>query len=394
MKKTIKAFLKSNRIAYLVYYYLGSAFIKLICLFVKTNNKQILFLSYGGKKYDDSPKYLYEELKTKKEFEDYTMIWAFEEPHKFDFIKNKVKVDSLKYFITASKSRFWITNSSITRGLKFQKKSNINLIFSHGITALKKCGVDIQQKEKTYRLNFIENFSNIFVEGINEEKIVARSWQQDINKIINLGLPRNDNLVKTNPKEINLIKEKLNLNNKKKIILYAPTFRELTRDNYYKNYLELPLNLKEWKKQLFDKYQMIITSHYEVTKFNKTIINDDFIIDCSEYSNINELLKISDILITDYSNILFDYSVFERPIFCYGYDYKEFEKSRGFYQNLNELFLDGVIQTESKLISAIKNINIRQHSQHTRKNIKEKFLKYYDGKSTQRVVDFIIKNYI
>lgn len=394
LKNYIKAFIKSNRPAYLIYYYLGSAFIRFICLFLKTNNNQILFVSYGGKKYDDSPRYLYEYIKDNEYFSDYKLIWAFVDPSKYKFLQNKIKIDTLKYYIQASKSRFWITNSSVSRGLNFQKKSNINLIFSHGITAIKKCGADIQQKEQTYRLNFIENFNNIFIEGKNEAELVAKSWLQNKSKIVNLGLPRNDDLVNTAKEEIETIKNKLSLSKNKKIILYAPTFRELQRDKDNQNYLNFPITLEKWEKEFSNKYQMIITSHYEVARFKKNINNNNFVKDFCEFPSINDLLKVSDVLITDYSNILFDYSIFERPIFCYGYDYDEFSKTRGFYTDLDKLFLDGIIKNEDELIYTIKNMDLNKHKIHTKSNIKSKYLSYFDGQSTRRIINYMTQEYI
>ncbi len=136
----LKTLLKQNRVLYLIYNYFFSFILNFIGLFVKTNNKLILFNSFGGRKYDDSPKAIYEYMKNNRKYKDYKMVWALDsyktvEGLNIDYVKN----NSLKFFITALKAKYWITNTSIERGLKFKKRNTIYVNTWHG-SVIKKIG--------------------------------------------------------------------------------------------------------------------------------------------------------------------------------------------------------------------------------------------------------------
>ena len=78
-----------------------------------------------------------------------------------------------------------------------------------------------------------------------------------------------------------------------------------------------------------DEYIFFLRTHPYTTKLMNVEFND-FLRDFSQYPNINELLIIADILISDYSSIIYDYAVLEKPLLCFGYDYDEYKKKRGF----------------------------------------------------------------
>ena len=144
--------------------------------------------------------------------------------------------------------------------------------------------------------------------------------------------------------EISKIREKLNIPKNRKVILYAPTFRKYNRD---KNgcILAPPININKWKEKLSDKYIVLFRAHYEVNSV-LGIKNDEFIYNVSDYKNLNELMKISDILITDYSSLIYDYSILKRPIYSYAYDYEEYAEKRGFYIDIENDLPNGICLKE------------------------------------------------
>lgn len=388
MKSRIKAFVKKSKVFYTLYFYIGSFLLQLIGLFIKTDPNLILFISYGGQKYDDSPRVVYEFLKKNPISLEHKYVWAFIEPDKFPEIKNKVKVDTLFYFITAMRSGIWITNSSASRGLKFKKKQTKYYLFEHGMTGIKKIGVDVERFDKAFRIRFQEKFDGIFIEGKKEKEILSHAWQMKEDIFYVTGLPRNDDLVFVNDDEIEMLKIRLGIPNNKKVILYAPTFREFSRAEDGKNALGIPINFAEWKNKLADKYVLLITAHYEVAKLLDELPNNDFVINAFKYPYVNDLLKVADVLISDYSSIIFDYAILERPIFCYGYDYKNYLKERGLYIDLDMLFSHGVIQTEKLLLSTILEMNTDAECQYTRKHIKEEYIATY-GNAAKKAIEII-----
>lgn len=200
------------------------------------------------------------------------------------------------------------------------------------------------------------------------------------------GLPRNDELYDVTEKEIDSLRDKLNIPKNKKVILYAPTFREYSRD---KNgcVISPPININEWKEKLSDKYVILFRAHYEINNI-LGIKNNDFIKNVSDYNNLNELMKISDILISDYSSIMFDYSILKRPIFSYAYDYDEYLEKRGMYIDIKKELPNGICETEQELLEQIVDCNFEEQREKT-----EKFLQKYveTNGNARKYIDKIIK---
>ncbi|MBO5439471.1 MAG: CDP-glycerol glycerophosphotransferase family protein [Clostridia bacterium] len=144
MQKKLISFVKYNKFVLSLYRFFGNMLVGLIALFTIIRKKRILFMSFGGQKYDDSPRVLYEKMKNDPFFKDYEFIWAFREPSKFQLDCNVVKADTFKFYKAALSSGMWITNSSVERGLKLRRKKIIEINSWHG-TPLKKMGNDIQE---------------------------------------------------------------------------------------------------------------------------------------------------------------------------------------------------------------------------------------------------------
>lgn len=388
MKSKIKAFVKRNKFIYSLYFYLGSFLLKFLGFFIKTDPNLILFISYGGQKYDDSPRVVYEYLKKNPVSTKYRYVWAFIDPDKFPQVENRIRVDTLEYYITALRAGIWITNSSASRGLNFRKKQTKNYMFQHGMAGIKKIGTDVEQFDKAFRIGFHETFDGVFVEGKKELDILPRAWEMDRSVFHVTGLPRNDDLATVTEDEMQSIKDKLGIPQSKKVILYAPTFREFSRADDGRNALGIPMDFAKWEKILGTEYVMLITAHYEVAKLLDELPESNFVINAFKYPELNDLIKVADILISDYSSIVFDYSILERPIFCYGYDYDSYAVERGLYTDLEELFSQGVLRTEDALLNAIMKIDYEAECAYTKKYIKEEYIAAY-GNAAEKAAEVI-----
>ena len=144
MKQRIVNLLKYNKVVYNIYYYLMSFCINILKFFIRADDKLILFNSFAGRKFDDSPKAIFEILKSDKRFINKRIVWAFHNPATFGRIEgaDSIRTDSFSYFLTVLRARVWISNSSVERGLSFKKKGTFYLNTWHG-TPLKKMGKDI-----------------------------------------------------------------------------------------------------------------------------------------------------------------------------------------------------------------------------------------------------------
>lgn len=377
-----KEILKNNKTIYYIYNTFVSLLVKFMGLFIKVDDKIVLFNSFGGKKYDDSPRVIYEYMISQKKYDNYKFYWVLDNPQSVTIPKCEIiKNNSIKFFIVALKSKYWITNSGVERGLKFKKKKTILINTWHG-TAIKHIGID----ENNLKIRFNTSKPDVlFAQSKYDVDIFSHVFEVPKDNIVVSGLPRNDELVNINPKEKNNIMKLLKIPNNKKIILYAPTFREYSRD---KNgcFLAPPIDLKKWERELSKNYILLFRAHYEVNKV-LGIQENDFVKDVSNYQNLNQILKITDILISDYSSIMIDYSILERPIFNYIYDFDEYKEKRGMYFDLREKLPGNCIASEDELINAIKNIDYEQECGKTKK-FKNEFVQEYGN--ARKYIDKII----
>ena len=128
--------------------------------------------------------------------------------------------------------------------------------------------------------------------------------------------------------------------------------------------------------------------HAFTTKFSMTY--DSFAIDASNYENLNEILSITDLLVTDYSTIVYDSAVARIPFLCFGFDYEDYKKARGFYFDLNEKYPHGVIFNEKDLINMILLLKDRTAFDYNYESFRKNYIQA-GGSSTNIVIDEIIK---
>lgn len=256
-------------------------------------------------------------------------------------------------------------------------------MFTHGMTGVKKIGIDVEQFDKAFRINFHEDFDGIFVEGKKEIPILAHAWQMNPEVFHTTGLPRNDDLISVSQEDVSVIKSRLGIPVNKKVILYAPTFREFSRSSDGRNALGIPIDFAHWEAVLGDEYVVVVTAHYEVAKLLDELPQNSIVYNAFKYPVLNDLLKIADILISDYSSIVFDYSILERPILCYGYDYDSYVAERGLYIDLEKLFSHGVCRTEEELLNAIVNLDYTLECEYTKTRIKQEYIAAYGNAAMQ-----------
>lgn len=372
---------------YVIYHHLFSSFVNLLKLFVKPDDSLILFNSFGGKKYDDSPKEIFELMRKDSRFKDYKFVWAFHEPEKFDVTGAKIiKTDNLNYFITALKSRCWITNSSVERGLSFKGKNTYYFNTWHG-TPLKKMGSDISSDNKSFSMKGDSIIDTMTAQSDFEADIFSRVFGIDRSKFLMCGLPRNDKLANYTEDERRTIREKLNIPQEKKVILYAPTFREYERDSKLNCVLKPPMNIKLWEKELKEDFCLLFRAHYEVGKVMQ-IEENDFIKNMTDYPSLSELIIASDILVSDYSSIIFDYCVMDKAVYLFCYDYDLYEDKRGMYFDIRNYFQNGI--NENEVIELLKNMD-KEKELIRIKDFREKYLNYY-GNATKISLDCIHNN--
>lgn len=376
MRQRVIYLLKHNALSQTIYRVLMSFVFRVIGLFVRVDDKMVLFVSFMGKGFNDSPKPIYDYMKAHVEYEQYDCIWAFENLSLYPELKT-VKIDTFAYFKTALKAKYWITNTNIERGLKFKKKKQVYLNTWHGV-ALKHIGNDCPGR-KDYNFDTVDY---LVVSGDYDERVFKSAFNAKDDSFLRCGMPRNEGLWQATGDNKREIRTKLNIPASKKVILYAPTWRDSTDGG--KSYeIKPPIHFDEWKTALGDEYIVLFRAHHQTTKV-LGIQFDDFVRDASDYPMVNDLMIASDMLITDYSAIAFDYSILCKPILCYAYDYDTYLAERGTYFDINDRYPNKICRTEEELLNRISNVDYETECSNTRR-FRDEFIQYGIG-STERCV--------
>ena len=371
--KVIKDFLRALMLVYKRILY------KIACLTTKVDDKAVFFESFQGRNYSCSPKAIFEEMKTSGEYKDYQYTWAFRDVDKnySDKSDSIVRYESYAYYKALAKAKYWILNSNTRKFLK-PRKEQVYVQTWHG-TPLKKIGLDVPGSGLNYGHEGKKFSYMISPSKYCSEKLISAfglQGREDI--ILETGYPRNDELFDFDQDKVDRIKDELGIPADKKVILYAPTFRD-NKHSQIKGYENAAgLDFEKLQNVLGNEYLVLFRAHYFVASQIDFDSLDEFVIDASDYEDINDLYIVSDLLVTDYSSVFFDYANLKRPIIFYMYDYEDYkENARDFY--LAESELPGpVTKTQEELEKVIKmTSDFTPDAKYTEFNNK---FNYLDGK--------------
>ena len=369
------------------------------------DDKMVVFSSYMGRSYADSPKAIYERMQLMDEFKDYKFVWALKNPEDYDsaYFKRslKVKYGTKEFYEYLGIAKYWVSNSRLPDHVE-KKEGQVYVQCWHG-TPLKKLGFDIEfdgilntRKEIAFkytvdpeRYDYMLSPSRFASEKFRSAFHLDQIHEKDI--IIEEGYPRNDFLFSYTDDDVERIKNELGIPENKKIILYAPTWRDNQHTTGVGYTYDLSVDFNKWKEMLGDEYIILFRPHYFIANSFDFGKFEGFIYDVSKIDDINECYIISDILITDYSSVFFDYANLKRPMFFYMYDLNEYSNHvRGFYIDLNEL-PGPVIQNESDLLNHLKKNNLIDYSKI--KEFNKKFNYLDDSNASIRVINHIFSKY-
>lgn len=300
------------------------------------DKKKITLLNELSYTYGDSMKYLDQYIHGLKKIK-YKVVFPIKEGADNSEFSDDIVVRpfTFKYFKEVLTSETIITNAG---GVSYLPKRRGQLILStwHGGGPYKKTTTDVydnywyrkQAKMNSSNTNFILSSCKYFSD------IEARSMGYSSRKIIPAGMPRNDILFANHDAIKEKVRNKYGIKGDTKLVLFAPTFRsknnEFSDMNVNNDYVEIDVDvLVETLKEKFNSDWVCgIRLH---PKLSDVAISGKNIINCTSYPDMQELLCCADVIITDYSSLMWDYSFTYRPIFLYAPDIDHYEKERGFY---------------------------------------------------------------
>ena len=384
MIRRIEYLIKHNAFVQKAYVLLMSVGFRFLSVFNRPDSHQIMFQSLIGKTYGDSPKVLFDCIKADPDFSGFKFIWAFEDPDKFEVEgAKKVKLNSIKYFLETMRSGVWITNVDMQRGLHYKSKKTLSINTWHGIP-IKVIG-NAQKTRNDYNYYDVDM---LCCSCPFERDVFIRDFNVPGDVIVQCGMPRNDELYHITQAIKERYRKELGIPENKKVILYCPTWRD-SADGGNSYQIAPPIDVKYWEKKLGDEYVMLFRMHHLTTEMLGIEYND-FARDVSAVSQINQLLAIADILISDYSATIFDFSILERPIISFAYDYETYSQSRGFYEKLDDILPGSNFASQEAVIEHIQTMKYDEERQKT-KRIKNKYVAV-TGNSTESCMNFIKKH--
>lgn len=370
---------KIRQIFYIVMY-------KINCIFFKLNDNKVLFLSSSRENLTGNFEFVYNEIKNRNKYEiNYILKKNIKTRYS---LKQKFL---LPYLIATSKYIFLDDFYPMIYAINLRKNTQLIQLW-HAMGAYKRVGYSRMNKKGGPSVKSLthKNYTGTIVSSPNIRKNYAEAFGISINKVHALGIPRTDIFFDEKYK----IEIKKKLEEKypqivgKKVLLFAPTFRGNGQKSAMYNF--------DWIdfKKMSDIYSKDYVCLYKLHPFIKNrpeydLTKDGFYIDVTDQREINDLLFVTDILITDYSSVIFEYSFFNKPVIFYMPDLDDYKNSRDFYYPISKYLYGDIVKKFDDLITKIQIAKVDEE-----KLIKFKkfFCSSCDGKSTERVVDYFLEN--
>ena len=373
----------------------------------KVKKNTILYQAYSSKILAGNPYAMFKYLINNPKYKHLKHIWIVKDKNAKHILpyKNNKNVEfviggskkHMKYLATAE----YLVNNAAFPSYYIKKKEQVYINTWHG-TPLKGLGKYDKSLNRRPIMSAQRNFlccdylvmPNKYTTDILMEHYDVKNIFKG--EIVEEGYPRIDLVLNTEKEKIiKELEEKIGYSlQDKKIILYAPTFRSENISNA-KKHIDNSNQICEYIEQIMEKmpknYVMFFKAHSNLLgyfkdneKITKMFLFDDF--------ETNEILSITDVLMTDYSSVFFDYLCTKRPIIFFTYDREKYERERGFLFPLDEL-PGKLCDTVEDVIGCLNDINNSNYNYSEKyKNFIEKFAYLDDGQATKRVVDAIFHN--
>ncbi|MBQ9160359.1 MAG: CDP-glycerol glycerophosphotransferase family protein [Methanobrevibacter sp.] len=342
--------------------------------FTPVKNNRISFIIDSRESFKGNLDYIKKEFERRGNFEFHF------------FYKDKLSFSSFKS-LASSKYIFLNDNFFPLAFMKF-KDENIIVQLWHAPGASKKFGGSVEIENRPILSKISANTDYLITTSEKIKEYYSEAFQMPKDKIKALGLPRMDyyfedhNLDKLKSEFF----KKYNIPDDKKIILYAPTFREDEKYNDVFNFLDLG----KFNESLGGEYVLALRLHPKINKFySESISSKGEYVDVSDYSNEQELMLISDLLITDYSSIMIEFCALNKPTVFFTYDLDNYLSSeRGFYYDFKKTVPGPIVYTTEELIDVIGNNNFDKSK--ISQFVSTQF-DAIDGQASKRIIDYLLK---
>lgn len=353
---------------------------------IPVNEKRVIFASDSREELSGNMQYVYEEMERR----GLDIEYKFFLKKAVDKKKTYKELVDLAYNLATAKYIILDDFYPIIYRLKIREGADLIQLW-HAVGAFKTFGFSRvgrpggpSPRSKNHR-----NYTKVTVSSKNVAKHYAEGFGIERENVVATGIPRTDDFFNEPYKD--QVRTELYENypflKDKKVIMFAPTFRGNGQQSAY--YSMENLDLDRLYKEFKDEYVFLMKIHpFVKNEINIPYQYSDFIYDFSEYREINDLLFVTDILITDYSSVCFEFALLNKPMVFFAYDVEEYIRKRDFYYEYHSFIPGPLAKTTNDLVKIIKTEDFKMERI-------EPFVNYFfdhrDGKSTERVVDNIFE---
>lgn len=334
---------------------------------IKTN--QVAFVSLESNQLESDLKLIYDELFKENKYVLKTVLINYNKKSLLNNFLYMINCIKQIYIINTSKIVLITDNNYVISNFK---RSGVKVVqVWHAAGAIKKFGNAVKREYP------IKNYDYVIANSDYWQKPYQEAFNVD--KVIVTGMPRVDHLVDQNylNSTKRMLLEKYPILNGKKIILYAPTFR----GNIYQGFKSVAFDAKKILEKLGNEYVIVCKFH---PLLQNTGLEENSRVINLNHENTHDLFTISDMLISDFSSIIFDYAFLNKPMYFFVPDLQEYLDTLGCFVDYRKMMPGVICNNETELVNAIKEDKL-----YDIQNFLNIFFKYQDGNNTKRVVEFI-----
>jgi CDP-glycerol glycerophosphotransferase len=355
----------------------------------------VVFISWKGKQCGDNPLGIAAELRRRGDDREHIWVvtdWSVPAPKDARVVLHLTE----DYFEALARSRYIVSNDDM-QAIYHKREGQVYVQTWHG-TPLKKIGFDIERPQFVSGTSYFDQLASditkwdlLLSPNPFSTQVMRRAFRYD-GEICESGYPRNDVLCSGEAGQVAAsVRRRLGLPDGKRVVLYAPTWRD---NQYYASgryRFDFRLDLERAWQELGDDHVILFRGHHHMADDVPEGSRPGFAINVTTYPDISELFLVSDILVTDYSSVMFDFAATGRPMLFFTYDLEQYRDNlRGFYFDFEAEAPGPLLATSDQVITAIGDIDsVAGGYRGAYRKFTEKYCPLDDGKAGSRACDRI-----
>jgi CDP-glycerol glycerophosphotransferase len=343
-----------------------------------------VYAAYWYRGYACNPRAIYE--KARELTPDVQGVWVVSRAGRIPPGIDHVVAGTRAYYLLLARARYFVNNVGFPD--HWVKRDGSVLVHTHHGTPLKRMGLDQLDRSAPGADRVLARHLRRWARwdfSLSSNALSTQVWERvypGSYTTLEYGYPRNDRLVDSTDADVAAIRARLGLPAGSRVILYAPTHRE------YETTPRMLLDAARLAQALGDDWVVLSRAHYYFDKGQPiTAVAEGRVVDVTSYDVVEDLQVAADVLVTDYSSIMFDFAVLDRPIVIYAPDWDTYQRLRGTYFDLMTEAPGVVCRTEDEVASAfVSGAYADDVATKARQIFRRRFAAWDDGKAAERVV--------